>query len=88
MDNDVLLWLAHYGRTPDSPGYTSPRVAITSTARRGAVAGVKSISNFMQWHQGEVRFAMPSDPGHRPRLAVLVDRHARRGVPGLSGVRP
>jgi len=40
MDNDVLLWLAHYGRTPGQPGYTSPRVAIHQYSQTGAVAGV------------------------------------------------
>jgi len=44
MDNDVLLWLAHYGRTPGQPGYTSPRVAIHQYSQTGRVAGVAGIA--------------------------------------------
>lgn len=40
MDSDVVLWIAHYGRTPGQPGYLTPRVALHQFSSTGAVPGI------------------------------------------------
>lgn len=40
IDPDVVLWVAHYGRTPGEPGYLTDRVAIHQHASDGQVPGI------------------------------------------------
>ena len=40
MDEDVLLWIAHYGKPPGKPGYLSPRVALHQYSQTGKIAGI------------------------------------------------
>lgn len=40
MDDDVSLWIAHYGRPPGQPRYLTPRVAIHQHSSAGKVAGI------------------------------------------------
>jgi len=40
MDDDISLWIAHYGRPPGKPGYLSPRVAMHQYSQTGQVAGI------------------------------------------------
>ena len=40
MDDDIVLWIAHYGRPPGKPGYLSPRVAMHQYSQTGQVAGI------------------------------------------------
>lgn len=40
MDNDVSLWIAHYGKPPGKPGYMSPRVSMHQYSQTGQVAGI------------------------------------------------
>jgi len=40
MDDDIALWIAHYGKLPGQPGYKTPRVAIHQYSQIGKVAGI------------------------------------------------
>ena len=40
MDDDIVLWIAHYGKPPGKPGYLSPRVAIHQYSQTGKVNGI------------------------------------------------
>jgi GH25 family lysozyme M1 (1,4-beta-N-acetylmuramidase) len=40
MDPDVVVWIAHYGRTPGQPGYLTSRVALHQYSSTGAVPGI------------------------------------------------
>lgn len=40
MDNDVTLWIAHYGKLPGHPGYLTPRVGIHQYSQTGKVNGI------------------------------------------------
>jgi GH25 family lysozyme M1 (1,4-beta-N-acetylmuramidase) len=40
MDDDVLLWLAHYGVPAGQPGYSSPRLVMHQYSQSGQVSGV------------------------------------------------
>jgi len=41
MDDDISLWIAHYGRAPGAPRYLTPRVAIHQHSQTGKVDGIK-----------------------------------------------
>jgi len=40
MDEDISLWIAHYGRTAGNPGYLSPRVAMHQYSQTGKISGI------------------------------------------------
>lgn len=50
MDPDILLWIAHYGRTPGQPGYLSPRVVMHQYSSTEKIPGIGTgDANYSMW---------------------------------------
>lgn len=74
MDEEVVLWIAHYGREPGKPRYLSPRVAIHQYSQSGRVNGVAGDCdlNAAIWPLEKLIV-----PGHVEGGPAVVDRNAQ-----------